>query len=77
MQGGDQLVNDGVIPFEGPPREVFQHGAELEAMGLGVPQMTRVFHRLKAMGLEIDPSVYTIEQARQTVLDYLARKGVR
>lgn len=71
------VVNDGVIPFEGPPREVFQHGAELEAMGLGVPQMTRVFHRLKAMGLEIDPSVYTIEQARQTVLDYLARKGVR
>ena len=37
--------------------------------------MTRVFHRLKAMGLEIDPSVYTIEQARQTVLDYLAERG--
>ena len=45
-------------------------------MGLGVPQMTRVFHRLKAMGLDIDPSVYTIEQARQAVLDYLAKKGV-
>ena len=70
------VVNDGHIPFAGPPREVFQHGAELEQMGLGVPQMTRVFHRLKAMGLDIDPSVYTIEQARQAVLDYLAKKGV-
>ena len=33
-------------------------------MGLGVPAMTRVFHRLRAMGVDIDPSVYTTEQAR-------------
>ena len=69
------VVNDGTIPFAGPPREVFRHGEELERMGLGVPQMTRVFHRLRSMGLDIDPSVYTIEQARQAVLDYLAKKG--
>ena len=69
------VVNDGTIPFEGPPREVFRHGEELEAMGLGVPQMTRVFHRLRAMGVDIDPSVYTIAQARQVLLDALKRKG--
>ena len=62
------VVNDGVLPFRGTPREVFQHGKELEEMGLGVPQMTRVFHRLKAMGVDIDPSVYTIEQAKQAIL---------
>ena len=62
------VVNDGVLPFQGTPREVFQHGKELEEMGLGVPQMTRVFHRLKAMGVDIDPSVYTIEQAKQAIL---------
>ncbi|MCI6255981.1 MAG: energy-coupling factor transporter ATPase [Clostridiales bacterium] len=71
------VVNDGRIPFQGTPREVFQHGAELEAMGLGVPRMTRVFHRLRAMGADIDPSVYTIEQARQAVLSCLARKEGR
>ena len=69
------VVNDGTIPFEGPPREVFRHGEELEAMGLGVPQMTRVFHRLRSMGVDIDPSVYTIAQARQVLLDALKRKG--
>ena len=57
------VVNDGRIPFHGAPSEVFQHGPELEAMGLGVPQMTRVFNRLRAMGVDIGPSVYTIEQA--------------
>ena len=67
------VVCDGRIPFSGTPREVFSHGSELENMGLGVPQMTRVFHRLRRMGLDIDPSVYTIEQARDAVLDALNR----
>ncbi len=71
------VVSDGRIPFSGTPREVFSHGGELERMGLGVPQVTRVFHRLKAMGLDIDPSVYTIEQAKAAVRACMARKGVR
>ena len=69
------VVSKGHIPFTGAPREVFAHGDELEAMGLGVPQVTRVFHRLRAMGVDIDPSVYTIDQARAAVRDYLAGKG--
>ncbi len=69
------VVNDGRLPFQGTPRQVFTHGAELEAMGLGVPQMTRVFHRLRQMGVGIDPSVYTIEQAKQAVLAKLGKEG--
>ena len=68
------VVNDGVIPFQGTPREVFRHGQELEDMGLGVPQMTRVFNRLRALGSDIDPSVYTIDQAVKAILK---AKGVR
>ncbi len=66
------VVNDGGIPFSGAPREVFTHGAELEAMGLGVPQMTRVFARLRRMGVDIDGSVYTVAQAKAAIL---AKKG--
>ena len=69
------VVNDGKIPFQGTPRQVFQHGDELEAMGLGVPQLTRVFHRLRAMGADVDPSVYTLEQAKAALLDRLGRNG--
>ena len=73
------VVNDGRIPFSGAPREVFTHGAELEEMGLGVPQMTRVFTRLKALGADVDASVYTIEQAKAAIFAALERtgKGVR
>ena len=67
------VVNDGRLPFQGTPREVFRHGAELEQMGLGVPQMTRVFHRLRAMGVDIDPSVYTIDQAKAAILAKLGK----
>lgn len=69
------VVSDGGIPFSGTPREVFSHGDELESMGLGVPAMTRVFHRLRALGADIDPSVYTVAQARDAILAKLD-KGV-
>lgn len=71
------VVSEAHIPFSGTPREVFAHGAELEAMGLGVPQVTRVFQRLKAMGVDIDASVYTIEQAKTAVREALSRKGAK
>ena len=71
------VINRGNIPFSGTPAEVFSHGAELEEMGLGVPAMTRVFARLRAMGVDVPPSVYTVEQARDAVLDALKRKGER
>ena len=69
-------VNDGTIPLQGTPREVFRHGDELERMGLGVPQLTRVFHRLRAMGADIDPSVYTLDQAKAAILKKLKKGAV-
>lgn len=68
------VVNDGEIPFFGTPGEVFRHGQELEDMGLGVPQMTRVFNRLRAMGADVGQSVYTVPQAVEAILK---AKGVR
>ena len=69
------VFRDGTIPYSGTPQEVFSHGAELERMGLGVPEMTRVFARLRDMGYQVPTSVYTVEQARDAIL--LARKGAQ
>lgn len=69
------VFRDGTIPYSGTPQEVFSHGAELEKMGLGVPEMTRVFARLRDMGYDVPASVYTVEQARDAIL--LARKGAK
>lgn len=69
------VFRDGTIPYSGTPQKVFSHGAELEKMGLGVPEMTRVFARLRDMGYQVPASVYTVEQARDAIL--LARKGAQ
>lgn len=69
------VVDEGRIPFHGTPREVFAHEEELVRMGLGIPQITRVFHHLKRLGVDIDSSVYTIDQAKTAILDALKRKG--
>ena len=50
------------IAMDGPPAEVFTRAEELLQMGLDIPDITRVFLRLKQMGLPLEP-VYTIDQA--------------
>ena len=36
-------------------------------MGLDVPQITQVFLRLRDMGLPVDTSVYTVQQAKEAI----------
>lgn len=67
------VIHQGQIPFQGTPKEVFAHGSDLEQMGLGVPQMTRVFNRLRALGANIDPAVYTVAQAKAALLSALGK----
>ena len=43
-------------------------------MGLGIPQVTRVFQRLKELGLPVRDGIYTLEEARAE-LQTLAGKG--
>ena len=54
------------IAMDGTPEEVFTRADELLQMGLDIPDITRVFLRLKQMGLPVEP-VYTMEQAVETV----------
>lgn len=68
------VVSHGTLPYVGTPREVFSHGEELDAMGLAVPAMNRVFARVRALGLPIDPAVYTVEQAKEAILAALREK---
>jgi energy-coupling factor transport system ATP-binding protein len=54
--------------LEGTPSEVFSHGQELREMGLDTPKITQIFQRLRAMGLDVDDSVYTMEEAKKAIL---------
>ncbi|MBR5701364.1 MAG: ATP-binding cassette domain-containing protein, partial [Oscillospiraceae bacterium] len=57
------VFNQGHIAMDGTPREVFRRGFELIQMGIIVPQITRVMMRLRELGLDVDDSVYSVDQA--------------
>ena len=56
------VLNDAVLAMEGAPLEVFAHAEQLQNMGLDIPDVTRLFIRLQAMGIPVN-QVYTLEQA--------------
>ena len=56
------VLNGAHIAMDGTPDEVFRQAEELERIGLDIPQITRVFLRLRSMGLPVEP-VYTMDQA--------------
>ena len=56
------VMNGSRLAMDGTPAEVFSRAQELLAMGLNIPQVTQVFLKLKALGLDVK-SVYTMEQA--------------
>lgn len=63
-----------IFCYEDTP-EVFKRADELTEIGLAVPQITRVFNRLRQSGIDIRGDVYTTEFARKTILEYLAKRG--
>jgi len=71
------VVNDGRIPYDGTPREVFAHYKELEKIGLAAPQITYIMHDLAAKGLPVDVEATTIEEAKKSILEALAGKGAK
>jgi len=68
------VLNRGEILLDGTPRQVFSEPLLLKQAGLAVPQVTRVFLRLKELGVPVDTSVYTVEQA---IAQLVALKGRR
>lgn len=69
------VVSQGKLPFVGPPREVFSHSEALHELGLSVPAVNRVFSRIRAAGVDLDPAVYTVDQAKAALLDAVKGRG--
>ncbi|WP_044975007.1 energy-coupling factor transporter ATPase [Ruminococcus sp. HUN007] len=69
------VMNQGSLFCHCPVDEVFSRSDELTAMGLDVPQITRVFSGLKKIGLAEDDSIYTVGQAVNCIMERLGKKG--
>ncbi len=69
------VLHQGKIAYQDTTREVFKHRKQLEAIGLGVPQIRDIVEELDLKGFHIDTDVLTVEEAAQHILDYLQKRG--
>ena len=56
------VMNNSHLAMDGTPDQVFTRSSELLEMGLDIPDVTRIFMRLRQLGLSV-PVVYSVEQA--------------
>ncbi len=59
------VMNKGSVAMFGDVDSVYSRGEELKDMGLNVPEITDIFLKLKASGVDCKTNIYTVEQGVQ------------
>ena len=57
------VMANGKIAMHGTTAEIFAKSEELKKIGLDVPQITELTHRLIARGIDLRPDIYTVKFA--------------
>ncbi len=70
------VMNKGALAMDGSVREVFSRGAELEKMGLAVPQVTKITDNLREKIPSLKQGIFTIREAEREIVSALKEGGV-
>lgn len=62
------VLSHSRIAMTGKRNEIFSRGDELEAIGLGVPQMTYLVRLLAQKGIDLPQNIFTIDDAEAEIL---------
>lgn len=69
------VMNDAKVFMYSDRSSVFAKAEELTSMGLTVPQVTRVFDRLREMGIDFSDEVFSVDYAKDLVLRLLSERS--
>lgn len=69
------VLSGGKKYLYGTPAEIFSDAERIEAVGLGVPRVTKLMRKLNEMGYAVDTSVYTLDGAEAEILRLLGGDG--
>ena len=71
----DRLIamGKGEVRLDGTPEEVFAHGEELKAIGLGVPQVTELGSELEKLGYAIPHAMLNLDQMEAYLVEKFKR----
>lgn len=65
------VLDRGKIAMEGTPREVFTRKDELNSIGLGVPKVTEIMHRISEEIEGVKTDVLTLDEALEEIVRVL------
>ena len=71
------VMAGGRCVMQGGCDEIFSRAGELRKIGLDTPQITGLFELLKAKGLPVSESIFTVEAAKAEILKLLGKRGDR
>ncbi|MGI6330953.1 MAG: energy-coupling factor transporter ATPase [Zhaonellaceae bacterium] len=64
------VMSGGKIAMNGTAQEIFTRVEELEKLGLGIPMVSRLMHRLKNRGIPVPIDIFTVEDAKEAILKW-------
>ncbi|HAN44589.1 MAG TPA: energy-coupling factor transporter ATPase [Ruminococcaceae bacterium] len=62
------VMNKSRVYMYDTVEKVFSHSSELSQLGLSVPQVSKIFISLAEKGCNVNPNIYTLEQAKREVI---------
>ncbi|MEW6662785.1 MAG: energy-coupling factor transporter ATPase [Bacillota bacterium] len=69
------VMHKGRLVMDGTPKEIFAQGEKLQEFGLDVPLVTTLMHKLKQRGIPVSTEVFTVEEARVSILQAIRGKA--
>lgn len=69
------VMNDSKLAFYDTVDNVFKHADELVSMGLNIPELTKLFIKLKKRGYEVRTDIYNMDDAASELLNLLSEEG--
>ena len=69
------VMNKGELAMYGNTQDVFANSTELSAMGLRVPQITKVIDALRAKGIVLPEGILTVDRAVCEITELLKKEG--
>jgi len=61
------VMNNASVAMQGTVDEVYSRGDELRSMGLNVPEITEIFSRLRARGIDVPANIYTVADGVEAI----------
>ncbi len=67
------VLNEGQLVLDGAPEKIFCYEKELQQIGLGVPQVTRVLHLLAQSGAVLEGDAINPEDAADVIVKWMTQ----